>query len=74
LPRNLLITNEKRFGYRITIGGEFGHEVVSRIRETDKKVTDFKIGDRNILTCGLLQVILAEQELLEDSQNASGPR
>ena len=33
-------------GHKITIGGEFGHEVVSRIREKGKNITDFKVGDR----------------------------
>lgn len=33
-------------GHRITIGGEFGHEAVSRIKETGENVTDFKVGDR----------------------------
>lgn len=33
-------------GHRITVGDEFGHEMVSRIVETGKNVTDFKVGDR----------------------------
>lgn len=33
-------------GHRITAGGEFGHETVSRIVKVGKKVTDFTIGER----------------------------
>lgn len=33
-------------GHRITVGGEFGHEMVSRIVEVGKNVTDMKVGDR----------------------------
>ena len=33
-------------GHKITIGGEFGHEVFCRIKETGSIVTDFKPGDR----------------------------
>lgn len=33
-------------GHKITIGGEFGHEVVSRVKEVGKNVTDIKVGDR----------------------------
>ena len=33
-------------GHKITIGGEFGHEVFCRIKETGSNVTDFKPGDR----------------------------
>ena len=33
-------------GHRITVGGEFGHETVSRIVEVGKQVTDFKVGER----------------------------
>lgn len=33
-------------GHKITIGGEFGHEVVCRVKEVGKNVTDIKVGDR----------------------------
>ena len=33
-------------GHRICIGGEFGHETVSRIAAVGKKVTDFSVGER----------------------------
>lgn len=33
-------------GHKITIGGEFGHEVVCRVKEVGKNVKDIKVGDR----------------------------
>lgn len=33
-------------GHKITIGGEFGHETVSRVVAIGKKVTDFTLGER----------------------------
>ncbi|MCD8356393.1 MAG: alcohol dehydrogenase catalytic domain-containing protein [Clostridia bacterium] len=33
-------------GHKIHVGGEFGHETVSRIVEIGKNVTDFKVGER----------------------------
>ncbi|MDE6619908.1 MAG: alcohol dehydrogenase catalytic domain-containing protein [Lachnospiraceae bacterium] len=33
-------------GHRVTVGGEFGHETVSRIVEVGKNVTEFKVGER----------------------------
>lgn len=33
-------------GHRITVGGEFGHEMISRVVETGKNVKDIKVGDR----------------------------
>ena len=35
-----------RTGHRVTIGGEFGHETVSRVVKTGKNITDVKEGDR----------------------------
>lgn len=33
-------------GHRITVGGEFGHETVSRVAAVGKNVTDFTVGER----------------------------
>lgn len=33
-------------GHRVTIGGEFGHETVSRVSAVGERVTDFKVGQR----------------------------
>ncbi|MGF0032275.1 zinc-dependent alcohol dehydrogenase [Bariatricus sp. SGI.154] len=33
-------------GHRIKVGGEFGHETVSRVVEVGKNVTGFKVGER----------------------------
>lgn len=33
-------------GHKITVGGEFGHETVSRITAVGKNVTDYHVGDR----------------------------
>lgn len=33
-------------GHRVTIGGEFGHETVSRVVKTGKNIADVKEGDR----------------------------
>lgn len=33
-------------GHRITVGGEFGHETISRVAATGKNVTDFAVGER----------------------------
>lgn len=33
-------------GHRVTVGGEFGHEVVSEVIEVGNEVTDIKVGDR----------------------------
>lgn len=33
-------------GHKVTVGGEFGHETVSRIVEVGKNVTDFQVGER----------------------------
>nr|WP_308626298.1 alcohol dehydrogenase catalytic domain-containing protein [uncultured Eisenbergiella sp.] len=33
-------------GHRVTVGGEFGHEVVSEVIEVGNEVTDTKVGDR----------------------------
>lgn len=33
-------------GHRVTVGGEFGHETVSRIVAVGKNVSEFKVGER----------------------------
>lgn len=33
-------------GHRVTIGGEFGHETVSRVVKTGRNITDISVGDR----------------------------
>lgn len=33
-------------GHKVTVGGEFGHETVSRIAAVGKNVTDFQVGQR----------------------------
>lgn len=33
-------------GHRVTVGGEFGHEMVSRVVEVGKNVKDIHVGDR----------------------------
>ena len=33
-------------GHKITVGGEFGHETVSRIVAVGKNITDFQVGER----------------------------
>lgn len=39
-------TKGPKTGHKITVGGEFGHETVSRIVEVGKNVTEFKVGER----------------------------
>ncbi|MGM9552520.1 MAG: zinc-binding dehydrogenase [Clostridia bacterium] len=33
-------------GHKVNVGGEFGHETVSRVVKTGKHVTDFSVGER----------------------------
>ena len=33
-------------GHKVTVGGEFGHETISRVVKVGKNITDFKVGDR----------------------------
>lgn len=39
-------THGPNTGHRVTVGGEFGHETVSRVVAVGKHVTDFQIGER----------------------------
>lgn len=39
-------THGPNTGHKVTVGGEFGHETVSRIVEVGKNVTEFKVGER----------------------------
>lgn len=33
-------------GHKVTVGGEFGHETISRVVKVGKEVTDFTVGER----------------------------
>ena len=33
-------------GHKVDVGGEFGHETISRIVAVGKNITDFKVGER----------------------------
>ena len=33
-------------GHKVTVGGEFGHETVSRVVAMGKSITNVKVGDR----------------------------
>lgn len=39
-------TNGPNTGHKVTVGGEFGHETVSRVVKIGKNVTDFAVGER----------------------------
>ncbi len=39
-------THGPNTGHRVDVGGEFGHETVSRVVAVGKNVTDFKVGER----------------------------
>ena len=41
-----VFTHGPNTGHKVTVGGEFGHETVSRIVKVGKNVTDFAVGDR----------------------------
>lgn len=41
-----VFTHGPNTGHKITVGGEFGHETVSRVVKIGKKVTDFVVGER----------------------------
>lgn len=41
-----VFTHGPNTGHRVTVGGEFGHETVSRIVKIGKNVTEFSVGER----------------------------
>ena len=41
-----VFTKGPNTGHRVTVGGEFGHETLSRVVEVGKNVTEFKVGER----------------------------
>ncbi|MGN1030439.1 MAG: zinc-binding dehydrogenase [Butyricicoccaceae bacterium] len=41
-----VFTHGPNTGHRITVGGEFGHETVSRVAAVGRNVTEFSVGDR----------------------------
>ena len=41
-----VFTHGPNTGHKVTVGGEFGHETVSRVVKVGKNVTDFVVGER----------------------------
>lgn len=41
-----VFTHGPNTGHRVTVGGEFGHETVSRVVKVGKNITDLKVGER----------------------------
>lgn len=41
-----VFTHGPNTGHKVTVGGEFGHETVSRVVKVGKHVTDFTVGER----------------------------
>lgn len=41
-----VFTHGPNTGHKITVGGEFGHETISKVVKIGKNVTDFKVGER----------------------------
>ena len=41
-----VFTHGPNTGHKVTVGGEFGHETVSRVVKVGKNVTDFAMGER----------------------------
>lgn len=41
-----VFTHGPNTGHKVTVGGEFGHETVSRVVKIGKNVTDFAVGER----------------------------
>ena len=41
-----VFTHGPNTGHKVSVGGEFGHETVSRVVKVGKNVTDFSVGER----------------------------
>ena len=41
-----VFTHGPNTGHKVTVGGEFGHETVSRVVKVGKNITDFVVGER----------------------------
>lgn len=41
-----VFTHGPNTGHRVNVGGEFGHEMVSRVVKVGKNITDLKVGER----------------------------
>ncbi len=41
-----VFTHGPNTGHKVTVGGEFGHETVSRVVAVGKNITEFRVGDR----------------------------
>lgn len=41
-----VFTHGPNTGHKVTVGGEFGHETISRVVKTGSQVTDFTVGER----------------------------
>lgn len=41
-----VFTHGPNTGHKVTVGGEFGHETVSRVVKVGKNITDFSVGER----------------------------
>ena len=41
-----VFTHGPNTGHQITVGGEFGHETVSRVVKVGKNITEFSVGER----------------------------
>lgn len=41
-----VFTHGPNTGHKVTVGGEFGHETISRVVKVGKNIKDFKVGER----------------------------
>ena len=41
-----VFTHGPNTGHKVTVGGEFGHETISRVVKVGKNVKDFQVGER----------------------------
>lgn len=41
-----MFTHGPNTGHKVTVGGEFGHETISRVVKVGKNVKDFQVGER----------------------------